>query len=133
MLVGSFVYDCAMPYEVPVKGQPAKKLKYNDKDMTDADKIHALEKIYNYGKEIGFAQFQKAHKEFAPAELTPEKLGAQIKREVYDEKFKMGLEKVTRAKGKEIPSPTKEEELQRQIDEQNEELRKLRDEQENQQ
>jgi len=131
MLVGSFVYDCALPYEVPVKGQPAKKLKYNDKDMTDADKIHALEKIYNYGKEIGFAQFQKAHKEFAPAELTPSQLGAQIKREVYDEKFKMGLEKVVRAKGKEIPSPTKEEELQKEIDEQNEQIRKMRDEQEN--
>jgi hypothetical protein len=86
--------------------------------------------IYDYGKRIGFAQFQKEHKEFAPAELTPEQLGAQIKREVYDEKFKiLGLEKAAKA----IPPPTKEEELQRQIDEQNQEIRKIRDEEENQQ
>jgi hypothetical protein len=133
-LVDAFVYDCAFPYEVPVKGQPAKKMLYNDKDMKDADKIHALEMIYDYGKRIGFAQFQKEHKEFAPAELTPEQLGTQIKREVYDEKFKiLGLEKTARQKEKEIPSPTKEEELQRQIDEQSQEIRKIRDEEENQQ
>lgn len=110
MLVGSFVYDCAFPFEVPIAGKEAKKLKYNDKDFSDKDKIHALQMIYDYGRELGFAQFQKMHKEFVAADLTPTQIVEQVKREVYDMKFKLlGLEKVAREKGKELPPLSPEE------------------------
>jgi hypothetical protein len=64
------------------------------------------------------------HKEFAPAVLTAEELGKQIKREVYDYDFKMNLEKTLRNEGKAIPTPNKEEELQKEIDELNEQAKK---------
>ena len=123
-LAGSFVYNMSYLYRIPVKGGEAKKVSYNDKDMTDADKVHALEMIYEQGKRSGFAKFQQMHKEFAPAVLTAEELGKQIKREVYDYDFKMNLEKTLRNEGKTIPTPNKEEELQKEIDELNEEAKK---------
>lgn len=134
MLVAAFVYDRAFPYEVPVKGKEPMKLAYNDPRFTDADKIHALEMIYNYGKELGFTEFQQAHKEFAPAELTPEKIAEQAKRDVYDIKFKtLGLEKTARENKKTIPDATKEEELQNEVDKLNQELINERENNENQQ
>lgn len=123
-LVGSFVYGMSFLYRIPVKGGEAKKVSYNDKDMTDADKIHSLEMIYEQGKRSGFAKFQQMHKEFAPAVLTAEELGKQIKREVYDYDFKMNLEKTLINEGKTIPTPNKEEELQKEIDELNEQAKK---------
>ena len=117
MLVSSFVYDCAFPYAIPVKGDKGKELKYSDKDFTDANKIHVLEMIYNFGRELGWVQFQQAHKEFAPAVLTTSQIVDQAKREAYDMIFKAtGLEKVAREKGKELPPLTKEEELQNELD-----------------
>jgi len=125
ILVSAFVYDCAYPYQVPMKGAEALKVKYSE--MNDADKVHALEMIYDMGKRVGFAEFQKKNKQFATAELTSDQMGEQIKREIYDDIFKMNIEKTIRDKNKAMPTPTKEEELKKE----NEELRKQSEEEEN--
>jgi hypothetical protein len=123
-MVGAFVYDMAYPYSVPVKGEAAMKLSYNDPKMTDKDKIHALEMIYDLGKRSGFAKFQQMHKEFAPAVLTPDEAGEKIKRKIYDFPFKMKLESTLKEKGNAIPTPTEEEKLQQEVDKLNEEAKK---------
>ena len=123
-MVGSFVYDMAYPYTVPVKGNAGEKLSYNDPKMTDKDKLHTLEMIYELGKRSGFAKFQQMHKEFAPAVLTPDEAAEKMKRETYDFPFKMKLESTLKEKGQAIPIPTKEEELEKEIYELNEQAKK---------
>ena len=79
-LIDPFIYDC-VPINV-VRNGNILDLKYSQ--MTDAEKVEQLQKIYKDAKESGFQQFQEAYPKYMTAELTPDQMIEKKLKEAFN-------------------------------------------------
>ena len=106
-LVSAFVYDSTQEFKYTDKDNKTHKEVFSK--LPDEEKVKALQKIYEYGKQIGITQFKTEFPAFADAKVTGKEMAINIKNNVWNMLLKLKMRQEVQAKGGKAPDLTKEE------------------------
>lgn len=87
--IGQARKNYAAPYVYDMAKLPEYNAKYSD--LSDQDKIDALDVIYSMGKDAGFAKFKEEYKQFQDAEINVEEIIKKAEQSVKKTLFKFSL------------------------------------------
>jgi len=89
MYIGQARKNIASPYIYDMGKLPEYEAKYSD--LSDQDKLDALDVIYNMGKDAGFAKFKEEYKQFQDAEINVEEIIKKAEQSAKKTLFKVSL------------------------------------------
>jgi hypothetical protein len=87
--IGQARKNYASPYVYDMAQLPEYNAKYSD--LSDQDKIDALDVIYSMGKDAGFAKFKEEYKQFQDAEINVEEIIKKAEQSIKKTLFKVSL------------------------------------------